>query len=394
MTKATVQQSDFRHIARSFAGLIERRNTIPILSCVKLEISAGKLTASGTDLDVELCLETEAETEGKRAFMVDFQMLRGFASACNGPVTLSIREPEKAGAPDILKIGDSDMTMRVNLHLPVEDYPGMDARFETDEWRTTSVAWSMSQKEADRIIGAVQHCISTEETRYYLNGIHLTTMPDGNALRAVATDGHRMGVADTDIQVPDFTFTWQEVFKGSKKTISRKGIILPSKTARIVRAHLKPAGNEPAGFRFSRAFGRVTLRGLDLRCRVIDGAYPDYTRVIPKEVGELTAHLSLDGLRRMHAAAKCFGQRAIHCKLDCRNGKMVARGPEADQTIELPMQGKATNGKDAFGFNLNYLHAQARCTPAFSISGKDQASPALIRSQDPDAFWVLMPVRL
>ncbi|HBT01614.1 MAG TPA: hypothetical protein DEB47_17560 [Citreicella sp.] len=265
--------------------------------------------------------------------------------------------------------------------MPVEDFPEVWPKKHISALRP---AVTLTQDQTARLIRLCRHCISTEETRYYLNGIWMTTKPGAPTLRAVATNGHRMAVIDHDAEA-DFSASGD------------KGLIVPIKTIELLRLIIGKGGNEPVQFDCGKNFLSVAVGGITIHAKTIDGTFPDYTRVIPPPSGNLVAHLSGSALQRMWHAARAMREGSTGAELNFVEGRIGFQSPSFHEaSFSMPLQARRAEGCtiDALGFNLGYLRDQGAITPTFTISTASADSPATIHSDDPDALWILMPMRL
>ncbi|MCA0963310.1 DNA polymerase III subunit beta [Salipiger bermudensis] len=383
---ATIQIDALKRATRILNKVVELRNTIPVLSYVKITIASNRVTLEATDLDNALTMELEAETTGDATFMVGKSVLAGLTSIASGAITVSItaNDPRRGvSSADTIILTDGETLIRLNVHMPVEDFPRLEA---PESLQRGTAHLSLSQDQVERLLSLSRHCVSTELTRYYLTGIYLTNRPEEISLRAVSTDGHRMAVIDSEAEV-DFSST------GSP------GLIVATKTADLLSLIIEKGCNEPVTFRFAKTFLSAEVAGVSLRAKTIDGTYPDYTRVIPPQSKALVAHLSGSALRRMHKAAKAMNNnyRPV-AEMNFEEGKISARGPSITDgtSITMPLQASREEGctHQCAGFNLNYLRDQGAVTPTFTLATMSPGDPATIQSDDPDALWVIMPMRL
>lgn len=378
--RAVIPRDALKRAAMLLQAVIERRKTIPILSYIKVQIAPNSVTLSGTDMDNMLTVKLEAETEGTATVMVASAVLAGFAPIAAGAVTLTLSGRD-AQAMDVIQLSDGETAISVNDHMPVADFPEVQPR-PHDALRP---AVTLTQDQTARLIRLSRHCISNEETRYYLHGVWLTTKPEGKTLRAVTTDGHRMAVIDHDAEA-DFSATRD------------KGLIVHAKTIDLLRLIIGKGGNEPVQFDCGQTFLSVKVGGCTLHAKTIDGTFPDYMRVIPPPSGNLVAHLSGSALQRMwHAARAMTANRSTAAELNFTVGRIGFQSPSFnDASFSMPLQAKRAEGctTEALGFSLNYLRDQGAITPTFTINSAGQGDPATIHSDDPDALWILMPMRL
>ncbi|WP_052265138.1 DNA polymerase III subunit beta [Ruegeria sp. ANG-R] len=364
---ALIAASDLKSAMKKAAIVIERRNTIPVLGCVKIIAKAGSqtLTMLASDLDLYLRLKVPAEVSKDFACAVPAGALSAITDGASGPIGMSLED-------DILTMTADDIVTTQRLISPPEDFP----------WRTISEDHEIekadtviaSETQLHRLFHLGRHCISTEETRYYLNGAFLTRDPDSGNLRAVTTDGHRLGVVDTEINA-----------------MGELGTIVPSKTVDLLLHMCKPKGNEPVNIKLTEDRAAFDFGDVHLFSKCIDGNYPDYTRVIPGYTP--TSHCSLSKspvLRMMKLCGSIAHAFRQHVKLDPNAGTIsfedINRGK-----VSMPLQG---DGESHIGFDLKHLAEQLKATPEIKVEFASAGDPARIKSEDPKAFWILMPVRL
>lgn len=365
---AIIDRLELSRACGIFAKVVDRRNKIPVLGYLRVDMSAGQVRLYGTDQDISAQIDVDAEVDGVASFTVQASRLAGFARSAAGPVTLSI-------AGDHITISDGEMTLRLQSHISADDMPSLDNRL-TDDWRSEAVHISASQGEVSRALGLGAHCISAEETRYYLNGTHLCRKPGGTTLRAVSTDGHRLACIDTAITLPGGDW---------------KGAILPTKAGHLLSHVAKSSGNEPFDIQVGGSVSLATLGNVRLIFKMIDGTFPDYGKVIPKPSEDYVFHLGQAVIKRMSSVfprSYSGGTKAL--RLDASKGVMSISEVGSGE-VTSPMSGKAQDGR-AVAFNVSYLTAQARVTDTFTVSTEGPNEPARIIGDDPDALWVIMPM--
>jgi DNA polymerase III subunit beta len=371
--RVTLERSNLLKSLNHVHRVVERRNTIPILSNVLLTAEGQSLQLKATDLDLEVTEATGAIVEQAGATTVPAHLLYDIARKLpeGAEVMLSTGAD---GASMTVVSGRSSFRLQC---LPQSDFPELTAGNFTHSFRLDSQALK-------RLIERTQFAISTEETRYYLNGIFLHVMEsDGSArLRAVATDGHRL--ARAEMAAP----------AGSE---GMPGIIVPRKTV----AELQKLVDEPdvvVTVELSDAKIRFTVGSVVLTSKLIDGTFPDYQRVIPSGNDK---QLTID--RKTFAEAvdrvsTISSERGRAVKLAIGNGQVTL-------TVNNPDSGSATDEIAAdyesdpieIGFNARYL---------LDITGEltgdeavfmlaDAGSPTLVRDTgDRDVLYVLMPMRV
>ncbi|HHY50235.1 MAG TPA: DNA polymerase III subunit beta [Alphaproteobacteria bacterium] len=371
--KVTLERN---HLLKSLGHVhrvVERRNTYPILANVLLKAADGRLDLRATDLDIEV-------TEGVPAMVATpgtttvpahtlYEIVRKLADGAE------VKLETQGGEQMLLTSGRS----RFNLAcLSPDSFPDLKSG-------TFTHAFSIPAATLRDLIERTQFAISNEETRYYLNGIYLHTLEagGGTVLRAVATDGHRMARAETDAP------------EGAR---GMPGIIIPKKTVGEVQKLLEGADGD-VQVEVSDTKIRFTLDGIVLLSKLIEGTFPDYERVTPKN-NDKTMNVDRSSFAtavdRVSTIASERGGKAV--KLSLRDGNLelsVTNPDHGTATEELPVE----FGSESFeiGFNARYLLdiiAQIRSDKAvFEFS--DAGSPTLVKEEgDAKALYVLMPMRV
>ncbi|WP_311030077.1 DNA polymerase III subunit beta [Mesorhizobium koreense] len=353
--------------------VVERRNTIPILSNVLLSADGSSLELKATDLDLEVTEAAPATVEQKGATTVPAYLLYDIVRKLPDGSEVMLKTDEDGNAMSVIS-GRSSFRLQC---LPQSDFPELSAGTFPHIFRLDSPALK-------GLIERTQFAISTEETRYYLNGIYLHAIEtDGKLkLRAVATDGHRL--ARAEVEAP----------AGSE---GMPGIIIPRKTV----SELQKLVDEPdvaVTVELSDTKIRFTIGSVVLTSKLIDGTFPDYQRVIPSGNDK---KLVID--RQSFAAAvdrvsTISSERGRAVKLSIADGQLTL-------TVNNPDSGSATEELSAdyssdpldIGFNARYLLDIAAQlsgdTAEFMLA--DAGSPTLIHdSADEHALYVLMPMRV
>lgn len=354
--------------------VVERRNTIPILSNALIDADAGKMQLKATDLDLEVTETTGANVEKAGATTVPAHLLYDIVRKLpdGGEVMLEIN-PEG----NFVSVVSGRSNFRLQC-LPKADFPELNAGEFSHSFKFEAPALK-------RLVEATQFAISTEETRYYLNGIYVHVPDDEGTLklRAVATDGHRL--AKVELEAP----------RGSE---GMPGIIIPRKTVGELHKLLGEEIDEPVLIELSDAKIRLSIGSVVLTSKLIDGTFPEYQRVIP------VANDKKLVLNR--AAFSASVDRVSTISSD--RGRAVKLSIAADQltlTVNNPDSGTAEDQLPAeykdeameIGFNSRYL-----LDITSQLSGEDvifmladTGSPTLVReSEMADALYVLMPMRV
>jgi DNA polymerase-3 subunit beta len=376
IAQATITTKDARRIAAAMGGVIERRNTIPVLGCLRFKIAKGGISVTGTDLDIRMTLHIEAETSGEAVILIDAARFAGFAGAGLGDIVLKVIPPAKGSQSqmNVIELSSGDITLQLLDRLPPEDFPTFNQHLKGAK------AFPATQSDLLRVFKLASHCISTEETRYYLNGIYLSEKPDGTTLRGVATDGHRLACIDTGVET-----------QGGMDKTEGKGAILPRKTVDLLKSLMTEGANDPVNMRLTNTHCAFVWEGVEIDTKMIDGTYPDYTRVIPKGDETGRVQLSTDTVRRVMSIGRALGGgTSVACALDLDANTMTITGMEGEK-VAAPM---SATGKGRIGFNLKYLAQLARAVPNITMQVIEANGPARCFGDDPLAMFVLMPMRV
>ena len=353
-------------------NVVERRNTIPILSHVLLSAEADLLTIKATDLDIEVVLQTDVEVLIPGKITVAAHMLHDILRKLpeNAEVTFSL----DTDSPQCdVSAGRSRFSLAI---LPHEDFPML----QNNEFECH---FTIPAAELAKLFNKTKFAVSTEETRYYLNGIYLhVAQKDGMPiLRAVATDGHRL--ARCDCALPD-------------GAAQMHGVIVPRKTLAEVLKMLD--GGQSINVAVSETKIQFTNPSMVLTSKVIDGTFPDYARVIPSSN---TRKLELDP--KVFAAAV---DRVSTISTDrMRAVKMTLSKDRLEVSVISPDMGSATDDMAVsyssdpleIGFNARYIldicaHLEQDSTV---LMFGDMNAPCLIYDgTDTSALYVVMPMRV
>jgi DNA polymerase-3 subunit beta len=254
--KVTVERAELLRSLGHVHRVVERRNTIPILANVLIKAEKAALNLKATDLDLEVIETIAAEVAPAGSTTVPahmfYEIVRKLAEGSQ-----VVLESSSDRAVLAIRAGRSRFTLQT---LPESDFPDLAAGDMTHKFKIAAA-------DLKRLIDKTQFAISTEETRYYLNGIYLHVAGSGKtaALRAVATDGHRL--AQCDLVLPS-------------GAAGMPGVIVPRKTVIEVQRLIEDSETE-VEVQLSTAKIRFSIGDVLLTSKLIDGTFPDYGRVIP-----------------------------------------------------------------------------------------------------------------
>jgi DNA polymerase-3 subunit beta len=356
-------------------SVVERRTTIPILSNVKLEAVDGGLALTATDMDLSVVERAVAEIGQPGATTAPAHTLYDVVRKLPEGSRITLERAE-SGAEITLRAGRSTFDLPC---LPADDFPAL-----TDEGLDHSFA--IGAGDLRKLIDRTRFAISTEETRYYLNGIFLHAIDEGagSCLRSVATDGHRL--ARVEVALP----------QGAEGMPS---VIVPRKTVAEVRKLIDEQGAEQTiEVALSRARIRFKVGEAVLRSRLIDGTFPDYQRVIPSGNDKLLVaptKLLSEAVDRVGTIATEKG-RAIKLSVGAGRLTLSAISPDAGRAVEELDVGYGSDALE-IGFNARYIldmNSQIEGDEVeFALA--DAGSPTLVRDpKDSSTLYVLMPVRV
>ncbi len=371
--KFSIERSVLLKAVSQAQSVVERRNTIPILSNVLIDASEGNVSFRATDLDIEVVYRTGAQIEQTGSTTVAAVTLHEIVKKLPDGSLVDITE-DAAAQRISLKAGRSQFTLAT---LPREDFPIMASSEYTANF-------SCKAPLIRRLFDKSKFAISTEETRYYLNGVymHIAQNDDGSTLRCVATDGHRL--ARVDAAMPD----------GAD---GMPGVIVPRKTVGELRKLLDD-DDMTIAISVSETKVRFSTPDITLISKVIDGTFPDYSRVIPTSN---TRKLEVDAAEFAQAVdrvATISSERSRAVKMQLTEDRLVlsVNAPDAGAAEEELV---VAYGDDTLeiGFNAKYLLEitsqvdRENATFFFNSSG----DPTLMREgNDTSAIYVVMPMRV
>jgi DNA polymerase-3 subunit beta len=355
-------------------SVVERRTTIPILSNVKLEAEGGGLALTATDMDLSVVERAAAEVSQPGATTAPahtlYDVVRKLPEGCR--VTL---ERAASGAEMTLRAGRSTFDLPC---LPAADFPAM-----SDEGLDHS--FKVAAGDLRRLIDRTRFAISTEETRYYLNGVFFHALDDGaGRLRSVATDGHRL--ARVEVALPE-------------GAAGMPSVIVPRKTIGEVRKLIDDLEADAAvELRLSNARIRFALGSAVLRSRLIDGTFPDYERVIPTGNDKLLVAPTKELSAAIDRVATISTDRSRAVKLSLADGKLTlsAVSPEAGRAVE-ELDVDYPSEPLEIGFNARYMLDMSAQIEGddIELAIADAASPMVVRDpKDNSTLYVLMPMRV
>jgi len=371
--KISIERAALLKAMAQAQSVVERRNTIPILANVLIEAEGDSVSFRATDLDIEVVERAPAQVERAGATTVSAVMLHEIARKLPDGALVSLTADAVAGRLTV-QAGRSHFNLAT---LPREDFPVMASSEYTANF-------SANAGTLKRLFEKSKFAISTEETRYYLNGVfmHVATGEDGPVLRCVATDGHRLARIDAPLPA------------GAD---DMPGVIVPRKTVGELRKLLDDDEAQIA-VSVSETKIRFATPHITLTSKVIDGTFPDYARVIPMGNSRRLEVDAAEFAKAVDRVATVSSERARAVKLSLDEDRLVlsVNAPDAG-AAEEELAVAYGDERLEIGFNAKYLLEIAsqvdreNAVFLFNSSG----DPTLMREgNDTSAVYVVMPMRV
>lgn len=368
--RVTIERGSFLKSLNHVQSVVERRNTIPILSNVLLQAADGGLKLTATDLDIEIVEQTGADVGQPGSTTVPAHMLYDIVRKLPDGAQLQLEQGPDEGRLAVIA-GRSRFSLQA---LPPQDFPDLASGDVTH-------SFSIPAADLKLMIEKTRFAISTEETRYYLNGIYLHALESG-IMRAVATDGHRL--ARVELPAP-------------AGAVGMPGIIVPRKTVLELAKLIENEDGEIA-VSLSASKIRFEMEQLVLTSKLIDGTFPDYERVIPtgndKRL-EVDTRLFSQAVDRVSTISSEKG-RAVKLNIGSDRVTLTVNNPDSGSAEEEIAASYSADPIDV-GFNSRYLLDIAGQfkgdTATFMLS--DSGSPTILQdAADDRVLYVLMPMRV
>ncbi|MCL4106045.1 UNVERIFIED_CONTAM: hypothetical protein GTU68_058351 [Idotea baltica] len=351
------------------AGVVERRQTLPLLANVLLVVDGDKISLTGTDLEVELVgrvvLEKPSETSGELTVPA-----RKLVDICKSLPEGSEIQFTASENKVTIKSGRSRFTLAT---LPAREFPNVEDSIGTHQF-------TVKQGQLKRLIERTSFAMAQQDVRYYLNGMLVELEPE--QIRVVATDGHRLAMCTLPINL-NVTETTQII-------LPRKGVIELSKLLMDEEADIAVV----VGSNHLRA----TTNDFTFTSKLVDGKFPDYERVLPRSVDKILLG-SRQELRQAFSRTAILSNekyRGVRLKLSNDNLEIVANNPEQEEAEEIVSVEYQGDGLE-MGFNVGYLLDVMGVLSGekIKLSLSDPNSSALLEeSESGDSLYVVMPMRL
>ncbi len=350
------------------AGVVERRQTLPILANVLLVLEGDRLSLTGTDLEVELVGRLQLATPGTDGEVT--VPARKLVDICKslpegGDIEISVVDGKAT-----VRSGRSRFTLST---LPAREFPNMEDSVGTHQF-------AIKQGELRRLIERTAFAMAQQDVRYYLNGM-LWEIKAGR-VRVVATDGHRLALCTLPFELagtPDM-----------QVIMPRKGVLELSRLLLVE--------DQDIGIALSGNHVRATTDEFTFTSKLVDGKFPDYERVLPRAADKIVlgSRLALRQAFTRTAILSNEKYRGVRLKLSDNTLDIVANNPEQEQAEELVSVDYQGSGLE-IGFNVSYLLDVLGVLSGeqVKLSLSDPNSSALLEeSEDGDSVYVVMPMRL
>lgn len=352
---------------QKISGVVERRQTLPILANVLMSTSNGQLWMTATDLEVEMKTCGACDSDGEMDFTLPARKLLDICKALPEGAGIELNvEGERA----VLRSGRGRYTLGI---LPAQDYPAIEAS-------EGELDIQVPQRKLKDLLEKTQFAMAQQDVRYYLNGLLLEAR-DG-LMRAVATDGHRLAMNETEAATPEGLDL---------------RLILPRKA--VLELHRLLADSEqPVKVETSANYVRFHIGDSVFTSKLIEGRFPDYERVIPAS-GTIFVKAHRDTLRQSLIRASILSNekyRGVRFQVSDSLLHLIANNPEqeeAEEEVEVNAEGEAIT----IGFNVSYLLDVLGVihTESVLFSLTDPGSSCLLQADPPDSGrYVIMPMRL
>lgn len=371
---ALIERTAFTRAVEIVSIAVEKRNRIPILSNVSIRGYGETAVIAGTDLDLEIAVTIPAAADREFGTTLPAHLLKDLLKKSPKSEFVAITTGEDKDSLDLERANFSLQP------LSIKDFPEL--TFDAD----TNV-FTMSGEEFRAMIEGTMDAVSTEETRYYLNGVYFHVLSDGNrrTIAAVATDGHRL---------------YKQEFEMPFGSDDMPSVIIPRKAVEVLWKLMKgKACPETVTISVSETKFRISFDGVVVTSRTIDGTFPDYQRVVPRYNSRLAgvdAKALIEGVETVSLISSERG-KAVKFEMSGGNCRLIVNNPDSGSaTMDVACQ--YSSDPMEVGFNSKYLisalkDASASCDTV-TLHMEDSGSPMLITSDREGWSATIMPMRV
>jgi len=365
--KLTIQRESLLKPLQMVSGVVERRQSLPVLSNILLVTSGGSLSMTGTDLEVEMVAETLVPGAEDGEITLPARKFMDICRTLPEQATLELKvDKERA----VIRSGKSRFTLAT---LPANEFPNIDPIEQP-------FTFKLAQRDLKMLIEQTQFAMAHQDVRYYLNGLMLE-LADG-VVRAVATDGHRLALCRVDAEL--------SMAEPRQVIVPRKGVLELARLLEDAEALVE--------VQLGTNHIKLSLAEVTFTSKLIDGRFPDYQRVVPTG-GNRVLRSEREALRQSFIRASVLSNekfRGIRLQLQENLLKATVHNPEqeeAEEELEVDYQGEEFE----IGFNVSYLldALAALKSEQVSVTMTDSNSSCLIEgAEEPNCQYVVMPMRL
>lgn len=365
--KLQVGRNELLSALSAVIGVVERRQTLPVLSNFLLELKDNELVVTGTDLEIELQARAQVQNLAPGRATVPARKL---FDICRGLPEGAEINLEMSGDKALLKSGRSRYSLSC---LKAEEFPALGRVAD-------GTSLQLSRQQLRGLIERTQFAMAQQDVRYYLNGMMMEI--SAQRVRVVATDGHRLALSEAGVETG---------------FVDQRQVVIPRK-AILELQRLLDATDEPVSLKIGATQLEVDLDVVRLTTKLIDGRFPDYERVVP-DSGDKHLQADRELVRRALARTAILSNekfRGVRLTLDTNKLSLQTHNPEheeAEEDLEVDYQGGAIE----IGFNVNYLldALGALSSEQFVMELKNADSSGLIHAAgDLSSKYVVMPMRL
>jgi len=362
-----IDKNEFIKILQRVQGIVEKKNTMPVLANVLLETKGSGINIMATDLEIFIKDTVSAQVEEEGSVTVNAKKLY--------EIVKELPEKEvdvKLGSGDKLTVKSGKSRFNI-LGLPAKEFPGFP---EIDE----STFKKVDNETLKEMIEKTAFAVSTDETRYNINGFYIEK--DGDVVRIVTTDGHRLAVIEKE---------------ASKVNAPTEGVILPRKGVNEIKRLLE---EKDGNFELSITEKSATLKNNEtiINVRLIEGEFPDYKQVVPKENDKLIKTDKTSFLSALKRVSLLSSDRIKGVKFSIKEGsaKLSSSSPDigdADEDINIDYSGEELE----VAFNAKYFidALEAIDEENVDIQLKDSLSPCIMEPESNKTYkYIIMPMRL
>lgn len=363
-----IARSDLLPALNLVSGVVEKRQTLPILANIYFEVADGKLSMVGTDLEMEVS-ETISEVTGDNGvFTVSSRKMLDITRMLPENATISLKyEPNKI----VVSSGRSRYTLKT---LEASEFP----RIENSVWEER---FKIDQLSLKTLLAKTAFAMAVQDVRYYLNGILLDLAE--NRLRAIATDGHRLAQADVDIEL---------------KTQEGRQLIVPRKAIVEINRFLEGADEQAITVEMNKNHLRLTKGETTITTKLIDGKFPEFKDVLETELNILLTVNRSAFINATNRAAVLATDQFKGVKVALESGVMriTAHNPEQEEAVE-ELDIEYAGDKVESGYNASYLVDAAGAVNSENVELHLQGANGLCIIKQPEdsrSIWLVMPMRI